>query len=148
MKMFKYLLILYAISKALHMQCLSRYVTAPIQGHFCPTLVDKNISVLSYQRCIGLCITNDACWTASYNHPEQYCLLASETCVSSDRNIQFWMANIRFRERQHCIKWVPFNSTLGIEDGFSIMYNQLRWNRRHNCSGSAWWWCIDGMGNK
>ena len=126
--MLRYLSILYAIFKTVSMQCLSRYITAPIQGHCCSTLVFANISALSYQRCIGLCITNDACWAASYNHPEQYCFLASETCVSSDRNIKFSMANIRPSERQHCIKWVPFNNTLGIEEGFPpriINYNEI-----------------------
>ena len=124
--MLKHVLVLCIVCTAVSTDCLSRYLTAPIQSYFCQTLVYKNVSTRSYQWCFGLCISKDTCRVASYNHPQHHCLLASETCVLADSNTQCSMVNKRGNEWQHCIKWVPFSNTIGRKHGFPphiINYN-------------------------
>ena len=120
--MMTYLLLLWATCIKLSTQCLSRYITIPIDGHYCrQASVCKKTYNLSIEQCVGECISDGSCWTLWYNHIGRYCLLASETCVSIDMNIEFSMAILRTNEthrHQQCIHWTSFNSTFGRIYGF------------------------------
>ena len=120
--MLTHLLLLCVTCINLSAQCLSRYITKPIQGHYChQATIYKTSSDVSFQRCVGECINERFCWTLWYNHLERHCLLASETCVRIDINTEFSMAILRTNEttqQQNCIHWTPFSQSLGRSDGF------------------------------
>ena len=102
-----------AIHRMVSMQCRARFITGPVNGYFCPTLIYKNRSAIGHEHCIGLCISTSICWAASYNNLGRYCLLARETCVVSDLNTPYFMVNLRPNETQHLVHWASFNSTIG-----------------------------------
>ena len=52
------------------------------------------------------------------NHPGCFCLLAEQPCVRADEIDGFSMVILRLNEPQHCVEWVPFNRTYGLENGF------------------------------
>ena len=99
-------------------RCVSRYTTRPIDGYSCQSEVHKNVSDVHFHRCIHACIGSKTCWSLSYSRPGRYCLLAEEPCVVTNPTDDFSMMILRMNEPQHCIQWIPFNSTYGLQHGF------------------------------
>ena len=99
-------------------QCLSRYITEPIDRFSCQSPIYKNISDVHFHQCSHACIGNNACWSLSYNQPDRKCLLAEVPCVTADVMDGFSIMILRTKESQHCVEWIPFNRTYGKQYGF------------------------------
>ena len=115
---FRSLLLAWCIVIRSSTQCVSRYTTSPIDGFSCQTSVYKNISNIRFHHCIYACIESQTCYTLSYSHQGQYCLLASEPCVTADLSSEFTMMILRDNEPQQCASWIPFSSAHGLQYGF------------------------------
>ena len=99
-------------------QCLSRYIMPPIDGFSCHSTFFKNLSDISLELCVANCVRDESCWTLSYNHPGNYCILADEACVSAEEIPNFVMFLLRSNETQPCVQWIPFSRTYGVENGY------------------------------
>ena len=60
------------------------------------------------------------CWTLSYNHPGNYCILAHEACVSTEENPNIVMMVLRSNETLPCVEWAPFRKNYGVQHGYPI----------------------------
>ena len=99
-------------------QCLSRYTTKLISGYSCQASSYLNISNVLLHQCAHTCLRSKNCWTLSYSRPGRYCLLAEEPCVMTEVSTDFAMMILRSQQTQHCLEWMRFNSTYGVQYGY------------------------------
>ena len=111
-------LIAWCTSIQISSQCLSRYITPPIDGYSCQLAFYKNISDISSQSCVATCVSDGIWWTLSYNHPGMYCIVAHEACVSAETTPDFFMMVLRTNYTQPCVEWIPFSNSQGHQYGY------------------------------
>ena len=98
-------------------QCLSRYITRPINGYYC------------HQQCIGACISNKTCWTLSFSHSGQVYALEKEPCVNAKKNNDLSIMILRSTPFPRCLGWVSFNDSYGSIKSFPKRAMQIRIKR-------------------
>ena len=112
------ILISWSIAIQTSTQCLSRYITPPIDGYLCQMSLYRNLSDINLQLCIALCVRDGNCWTLSYNYADNYCILVQEVCASAEENPNFAMMMLRSNQTQPCVEWISFSSDYGAQKGY------------------------------
>ena len=112
-------------------QCLSRYITRPINGYHCQQSEHTSVDNIGFQQCVRACITDETCWTLSYNHSGQLCVLGDEPCVTADRTNDLSMMILRSTTSSPCREWTPFNKTYGSQHGYPkrAIQAKIKYNR-------------------
>ena len=112
-------------------QCISRYITRPVDGYSCHLSVFKDINNAQFQQCIHACMGSTMCRTLSYNHAGKHCLLEEQACVSAEMSDGFSMMIFRSTPYLQCLNWMTFSCNYDNMHGYPerAVQTPMRCNR-------------------
>ena len=85
--------------------CNRKYITHSVQGYYCSSSYQVNITVTPQHHCTQKCIAESQCRVLSYNTVHHYCLLGTEPCAVADKHPDFFLMVFRLSETEQCVSW-------------------------------------------